>query len=208
MNDPAPRAGWPDPDAQIGFFGKIPTRGDFVRVGLPRSFISPWDDWLQVMLAASKTALGEQWQAAWMEAPVWRLLIQPGICGPDTVLGVFMPSVDRAGRYFPLTLACVAPRQDGNAAAAQDWLNTAEAAGIAALEHDIEPDGLADLLSAATVPSGCEPAQVPVGDCAWWTEGAPRVPAAAFATRGLPGPELFIRMLDAQDATASALPRS
>jgi len=117
MRDATLAAGWPNASAQIGFFGKIPSRGDFVRAGLPRSFISPWDEWLQAMLPASREALGETWQDAWMEAPIWRFLIQPGICGPDAVLGVFMPSVDRAGRYFPLTLACVANRLDAAEAA-------------------------------------------------------------------------------------------
>ena len=215
MRDATLAAGWPNASAQIGFFGKIPSRGDFVRAGLPRSFISPWDEWLQAMLPASREALGETWQDAWMVAPIWRFLIQPGICGPDAVLGVFMPSVDRAGRYFPLTLACVANRLDA-AEDAQSWLDGAEAAGIAALEHDIEPDGLAEMLQPGAQPANdtqMEHAPVPVGDCAWWTEGAPRVPATAFVTRGLPGAAVFAHMLDAQGTgapvnSAAAVPRS
>ena len=36
--------------ALSGFWGKLPARGDFVRAGLPRSFVEPWDAWLQSAL--------------------------------------------------------------------------------------------------------------------------------------------------------------
>ncbi len=39
-----------------------------------------------------------------MSAPIWRFTLSPGQAGPNTVLGVLMPSVDRVGREFPLTL--------------------------------------------------------------------------------------------------------
>src|SRR5229473_1881218 len=95
--------------AAIGFCGKLPARGDFVTSGLPRRFTEAWHDWLQPVLAASRRALGEDWLAAWLEAPIWRFALSPGICGPDAVLGLWMPSVDRVGRYFPLTFAAVTP---------------------------------------------------------------------------------------------------
>jgi type VI secretion system protein ImpM len=189
------------PEAQRGFFGKIPARGDFVRAGLPTGFVAAWDDWLQHMLSGSRKALGEDWQPAWMEAPIWRFLLQPGVCGPDAALGVFMPSVDRAGRLFPLTLAWIAPRADAFRGGGSAWLQTAETAGLAALEQDLEPDALMAALQAT--PSGTEDtiaAQAPPGACSWWTEGSPRVPATAFATQALPDAGVFTRMLDAEAA--------
>jgi type VI secretion system protein ImpM len=180
-----------------GFYGKIPTRGDFVRAGLPRSFIDPWDSWLQSVLAGARQRLAEAWEPAWMEAPVWRFRLAPGICGPDPVTGVFMPSVDRAGRLFPLTFAHMEPRR-----AAPDWLDRAAAAGIAALEHDLDPQSLSARLD-DPLPDDAErvppPAASADGGCHWWTEGAPRVPAASFTTAALPDAVLFARMLDATD---------
>src|SRR5260370_2664306 len=104
----------PDPlsAAAIGFCGKLPARGDFVTAGLPRRFAEAWHDWLQPVLAASRRALGEDWLAAWLEAPIWRFALSPGTCGPDSVLGLWMPSVDRVGRHFPLTFAAVASHSD------------------------------------------------------------------------------------------------
>ena len=93
-------------ERRCGFFGKLPARGDFVRAGLPRSFIDPWDAWLQQVLPASRRILGEAWEPAWLEAPVWRFALPPNLCGPEPVVGLWLPSVDRAGRYFPLMLGC------------------------------------------------------------------------------------------------------
>src|SRR5439155_21328721 len=67
--------------AAIGFCGKLPARGDFVTAGLPRRFTEAWHDWLQRVLAASRRALGEDWLAAWLEAPVLRFALSPGTCG-------------------------------------------------------------------------------------------------------------------------------
>ena len=99
-------------DAAIGFHGKIPARGDFVQAGLPRAFTDPWDGWMQRMVAASRAVLGEAWLRAWLEMAVWRFALSSGICGPGAVIGLWMPSVDRVGRYFPLTLAAVARDAD------------------------------------------------------------------------------------------------
>jgi len=185
-----------------GFYGKIPARGDFVRAGLPRSFTDPWDDWLQAALSGSRTALGSAWTEAWLEAPIWRFQLPSGICGPHAALGLFLPSIDRAGRYFPLSFACLAQGRPPGSAwpnAAFAWLDQAEAVGLAALEHDLDPDALETQLKA------CNPAQANIvpppalssASCTWWTQGAPRVPATRFASPGLPMGEEFARMLDA-----------
>ena len=41
--------------------------------------------------------------------PVWRFVLPPGLCGRNGVLGIWLPSVDKAGRYSPLTIAATAP---------------------------------------------------------------------------------------------------
>ena len=131
--------------ASAGLFGKLPARGDFVRAGLPGDFVAAWDDWLQDVLAASRAQLGAAWLPAFLKAPVWRFLLPPGRCGAGGVLGVLLPSVDRVGRYFPLTLAAVMPPAE---AAPDDaaWLDAAVAAGLAALERDAAPDEVLHLL--------------------------------------------------------------
>lgn len=88
-----------------GFYGKLPHLGDFVARRLPPDFVRPWDQWLQESLAASRAQLGDDWLGTYLTSPLWRFMLTPGIAGQTSWAGVLMPSVDRVGRYFPLTLA-------------------------------------------------------------------------------------------------------
>lgn len=90
--------------AGFGAYGKTPSLGDFFRVNVPKGFVDPWDRWLQTVLAANRKALGAQWDDCYLMAPIWRFTLPAGLAGPAAVMGVLMPSVDRVGRQFPLTL--------------------------------------------------------------------------------------------------------
>jgi type VI secretion system protein ImpM len=92
-------------EATPGFFGKLPSHGDFVGAGLPPPVRDCFDRWLQEMLLHGRRALGEDWVPAWMTSPLWRFLMAAGLCGPQPWAGVMMPSHDRVGRCFPLLLA-------------------------------------------------------------------------------------------------------
>ena len=60
-------------------------------------------------MAGSRRQMGEDWLPAFLEAPVWRFVLPSGLCGERAALGLMLPSVDRAGRYFPLTFAALFP---------------------------------------------------------------------------------------------------
>ena len=143
-----------DPVA-VGFYGKLPARGDFVRAGLPRDFTDRWDEWLQSVLAGSRALMGEAWLPAFLEAPVWRFALPAGMCGERAVLGLMLPSVDRAGRYFPLTFAALhgglAETAEGDA-----WLDRCEAVGRDALEQDTPPQEISDMLGLPDLPNDRE----------------------------------------------------
>ena len=91
-----------------GFFGKVPQVGDFVSRRLPPSFVKPWDIWLQEGLADSRKRLDASWQRLYLTGPVWRFVLGPGTCSDFGVAGILVPSVDRVGRNFPLTIAVLA----------------------------------------------------------------------------------------------------
>jgi type VI secretion system protein ImpM len=93
----------------VGFYGKLPTHGDFLRRRVADDFISAWDPWLQRCIADSRAVLGEQWLAVYLTSPVWRFALGPNVCGGAPVAGLVVPSVDRVGRYFPLTLVWPTP---------------------------------------------------------------------------------------------------
>jgi type VI secretion system protein ImpM len=91
--------------AGFGAFGKIPSLGDFFRLDLPRNFVEPWDTWLQGGIMSSRNILGEDWNSRYMTAPIWRFSLPANQAGLQAISGVLVPSVDRVGRQFPLTLA-------------------------------------------------------------------------------------------------------
>ena len=89
---------------EIGFFGKLPSHGDFLRRNVSDSCVEHWDPWLQASLAASRQALTERWLDLYLTAPMWRFFAPPGLIDAQAITGVLFPSVDRVGRYFPLTV--------------------------------------------------------------------------------------------------------
>lgn len=95
--------------AAPGWHGKLPTLGDFASRRLDAGYIEPWDAWLSAGLLALRQAQPGHWLEAYLGSPSWRFLLLPGAlpgaAGTQAWCGVLMPSVDRVGRYFPLTLA-------------------------------------------------------------------------------------------------------
>ena len=89
---------------EVGFYGKLPSHGDFLRRRVSDAFVGVWDGWLQECIAASRATLGEGWLDVYLTSPAWRFACGAGTCGPAPVVGVMVPSVDRVGRYFHLTL--------------------------------------------------------------------------------------------------------
>jgi type VI secretion system protein ImpM len=176
----------------VGFYGKLPARGDFVRAGLPRDFTDRWDDWLQSVLAGSRALMGDAWLPAFLEAPVWRFALPAGMCGASAVLGLMLPSVDKAGRYFPLTFAALGvgvPRS----AEAVAWLDLCEAAGRDALAQDTAPQEISDRLGLPELPDNKEGNP----DAVWWSEGSPRVKPARMVLSCLPDAATYAAMLGA-----------
>ncbi|HQT75628.1 MAG: type VI secretion-associated protein [Rhodospirillales bacterium 20-64-7] len=142
----------------FGFFGKLPSRGDFVRDGLPRQFVACWDGWLQRVLPAPLAALGDQWP----QAPAWRFHLAAGLCDAEAASGVLLPSMDAVGRYFPLTVASL--RRNGP----PDSLAAAENACRLAVAQAWAPAVLRGCLS------GLEPGggpAVPAGMSLWCRSG-------------------------------------
>lgn len=95
--------------AGFGAFGKMPAVGDFFRLGAPPGFVAIWDDWIQRAMLAAQSAFGPNWDSRYMSAPIWRFSLSAGLAGPAKIVGVVMPSVDRVGRRFPLTLMAPVP---------------------------------------------------------------------------------------------------
>ena len=89
-----------------GWYGKLPALGDFAGRRLPPLFVDPWDRWLALGMSHWRDS-DPAWLEAFLAAPTWRFALGAGVpfeLSPGYA-GVLMPSVDRVGRYFPLTIA-------------------------------------------------------------------------------------------------------
>ena len=179
----------------VGFYGKLPCAGDFVTRTLPSTFVAPWDAWLQQALHASRAKLGERWTETYLESPIWRFALQPEACGPQAWAGVLMPSVDRAGRYFPLTLAAPIPTTTSmllTVSGADFWYTWLERIALWALE----PEATLEALEGQLMQQPLQP--VPVGDQArddwndalqlarWWQQPARPLSLRLSALETLP----------------------
>lgn len=126
-----------------GWFGKLPTVGDFVSRRLPQDVIDWWDSWLSLGLAALRERHADDWQAQFLAAPVWRFVLAPGVApgklGQHAWAGVLIPSVDSVGRYFPLTLLAPLagwPLDPADGEALGWWLERLERTAVDALHDD------------------------------------------------------------------------
>lgn len=86
-----------------GWYGKLPGLGDFVQGRLPADFVARWDTWLQEGITDSKAVLRETWLDSYLTAHIWHFVLMPGVLNGQCWAGVWMPSVNKVGRYFPFT---------------------------------------------------------------------------------------------------------
>jgi type VI secretion system protein ImpM len=202
-----------------GFFGKIPSRGDFVQRALPPTFVTPWDHWLQVGIASSKETLGDAWLEVYLTSPVWRFALSAHLAGEPAAAGVLIPSVDAAGRYFPFTIASVLPAGAAPAEirAQASWFDDAEGLAVAVLEEDAALDDLVSGVEALgglgleppgpLDAEGCCLSDAEEGLCRmlgrvapphglFWTRGSRLVQPSLLVVWQLPSRQRFVALLD------------
>jgi type VI secretion system protein ImpM len=179
----------------VGLFGKLPSAGDFVTRSLPSAFVAAWDDWLQRSLVASRAKLGNGWTEVYLESPIWRFALQPQVCSPQAWAGVIMPSVDRAGRYFPLTLAAPIPSGASTlltVTAAEHWFAELERIALWALEPDATLEAIEALLGRQAlmpVPASADARNdwdIALQLSRWWSQSGRPLSLRMPATHALP----------------------
>jgi len=194
----------PDKLLVAGWYGKIPSLGDFASRRLPASFIKTWDLWLQHAMAASRAQLGERWLNFYLTGPIWRFVVMPGAFDNETGLwaGVLMPSVDKVGRYFPLTIALRVDARPGAMLmvfSAQSWFAALERLALATLDINVLPEELDRRLAENPFPALEAGGQRSNAQelVAWWQAGGNTPKALALPTAH--------SLADLFDATAEGL---
>lgn len=209
--------------SRSGFYGKLAGRGDFVQRDLPPGFVEPWDAWLAAGIQASRSALGDGWLDAYLVSPLWRFALAPGLVGPEPMAGALMPSIDRVGRYFPLTIAQPLAADIDLASLVggpEDWFEAVEALLLSTLEEGADFElfqvGVAALPELRgeprrSVTPGFHQVHFGVTSAAerraalaqlgcdgaslWWGRGSERVAPGLLCVSGMPAAQGFISLL-------------
>lgn len=190
-----------------GWYGKLPSLGDFVGRRLPPAFVDRWDNWLQDVLQATRQRFGPQWSERYLVSPIWRFACAPGVIDDRIWTGVMMPSVDSANRYFPLTIAQAHAGFDAtelrDAPLLTAWDRMATAA-LEALQNDLTPDQLDQQLASGETADGAAPPSSALvslirdeAPCAtlWFADGSDRVSLSHVFDR-LPAGDQAVVLID------------
>lgn len=145
--------------------------------GLPASFVTPWDNWLQEQMLALREARPDDWLDTYLCRPMWRFVIRDDELGPETWSGIILPSVDVVGRYFPFTIATALPRYAPLVPAVRlmaPWLSQAEDIALLALSETLSVDEVLARLRELPTPEVGERqrAQEPASGSIWKGQAA------------------------------------
>lgn len=140
-----------NPSASVtGLFGKLPAHGDFIHRNLPTKLINEWDSWLQTFVGSTQERLGDAWLEIYLTSPIWRFCLSAGTLDGNAWAGIWLPSVDRVGRYFPFSILRRLPERTSLTAfmAHQNgWFEGLEMLALKALDGQLPVDRLVDELS-------------------------------------------------------------
>ena len=171
-----------------------------------------WDCWICESLLASRQRLQECWREAYLRSPAWRFVLAQGLCGEGMYAGIMLPSIDRVGRCFPLTIvACwgVENSELQTACNQKRWFESAVALGLATLssptidfdEFDRRVAGLAaDLVAGGDRTAG--PGAMALRELErrlyplsfWWSSASGETKSDMLCVSGLPDPGGFAVM--------------
>ena len=191
---------------RIGFFGKVPTHGDFIASGMNAAFQEALDQWLQAGLQMSEDRFGTAWRERFRTMPVWRFVVPHGLWGQGTHAGVLLPNSDRVGRSFPLIVVAqlATYREDPRLLCFDDtWFTAAEALAETSQTGEFDltsfpaavkrlrlPYARDDERDEARAPSRLSSTSL------WWTIDPDTRKARGFSTDATPTAQDFLRLFD------------
>ncbi|MGG6897772.1 type VI secretion system-associated protein TagF [Rhizobium sp. BR 315] len=207
MNEPLARTQSPMQADTIGFFGKLPTHGDFVSSTLSLRLQGELDQWICSGLIALEAALGSDWRGLFHAMAAWRFVVGKGVWAPFAIAGVLLPSRDRVGRSFPLIIAAQLQRFSGplrDLCEDDSWFIAAEALAETSSKADFEMQRFAESIkrlrppfidqkSTTTQPATTGDAQTPAS--LWWRINPGTRHGKGFRTMASPTARDFVKLV-------------
>lgn len=187
---------------RIGFFGKLPSRGDFISTGLSRHVQTALDAWIQAGMQLMQLKSGDDWEKWFRAMPAWRFAIDRGLWGPAAIAGVIVASRDRVDRSFPLVIVTQINGFSGDIRRlCQDdtWFvateGIAETSGFSSFDMEVFRESLKRLRSLRPVDIDLAPSRTSAnpGTCWWRIDPQDRL-QKGFQTVGPPEPKDFVRL--------------
>jgi type VI secretion system protein ImpM len=136
------------------WYGKLPSIGDFVGRRMPHALATDWDYWLRSGLDQLRGEAAEGWTQRFIHSPIWFFVTPARVTGVPAC-GVIAPSVDRVGRFYPLTVMSLASAQQqamAEPATLARYLVGVHAAVVDARRLPLSPDELDARLAALPSP--------------------------------------------------------
>ncbi len=151
-------------------YGKLPAHGDFVSRGLSMQQRDALDSWLSHEMAAAREELGDDFVELFSAAPPWCFIEERE--GDGWAGGAISPSVDAAGRHFPIIVARAQLANDQAQAVARSCVEVIYDAFDRAMN--------ADAMLAAVSQIDLDGEQLS-GAARWWVEDENQVPVITMA---------------------------
>jgi len=127
--------------SELGYCGKVPTKGDFVQFAFNDTFFSIWNEWLQSVVAVSKEQLSNDWLETYLTSPIWHFSLSEGLLCDTAVHGTLIPSVDQVGRHYPFSILATTEASPVTAWQNKPWTELFESKILESLDDGflIEP---------------------------------------------------------------------
>ncbi len=170
-------------------FGKLPSHGDFVARGVTHEEQLFWDGALTLAMDRARARHDADFTALFGQAVPWRCVVE---AGDGWLAGALALSMDKAGRLFPILLACRLPAPGAGAqvaAACEDLLFEALGSGWTA-------DELFRRAGDLPMPEVAREGPAPTG---WWLDGAELLESPPPRLAGPLPPDLVSEMLGVRE---------
>jgi type VI secretion system protein ImpM len=151
-------------------YGKLPAHGDFVSRGLSMQQRDSLDNWLSHEMAQARQQLGDDFVDLYNAAPPWCFIEnreESGWAG-----GAISPSVDSAGRHFPIIVARAQLAGEQAKAAAQACVDVI----YDAFNKTMDVDAVYSAVSEIDPVSDATP-----GAAQWWVVDENQIPVITLA---------------------------
>ena len=92
----------------LAWYGKLPSAADFVGRRMPHAMETDWDNWIRSGMDQLRHEGGTKWQERFVRCPIW-FFMYPTQTQGVLAAGAIAPSIDRVGRYYPITVMAFSP---------------------------------------------------------------------------------------------------